>query len=110
MLIFHAFKGTGVRCSRPTTWMMLVRSPIDPALAFRFRSLHEAGGQLVFSSDWPVVEVDPLHAMLEAVRPDRSESVDVMTALEAVTSAAARMVRLPDRPFALEGQPLCGLG
>lgn len=75
----------------------------DPALAFRFRSLHEAGGQLVFSSDWPVVEADPLRAMLEAVRPDRSESVGVMTALEAVTSAAARMVRLPDPTLRVGG-------
>ncbi len=75
----------------------------DPTLAFRFRSLHEAGGQLVFSSDWPVVEADPLHAMLEAVRPDRSESVGVMTALEAVTSAAARMVQLPDPTLRVGG-------
>jgi predicted amidohydrolase YtcJ len=58
---------------------------------------------LVFSSDWPVVEADPLHAMLEAVRPDRSESVGVMTALEAVTSAAARMVRLPDPTLRVGG-------
>ena len=75
----------------------------DPKLAFRFRSLHEAGGQLAFSSDWPVVEANPLHAMLEAVRPDRSESVGVMTALRAVTTAAARMVRLPDPTLRVGG-------
>ena len=75
----------------------------DPRLAFRYRSLHEAGGRLAFSSDWPVVAADPLHAMLESVRPDRSESIDVMTALEAVTTAAARMVRLPDPTLRVGG-------
>ena len=34
----------------------------DPALAFRFRSLHEAGGQLVFSSVGRR-QADPLRAM-----------------------------------------------
>ena len=83
----------------------------DPALAFRFRSLHEAGGQLVFSSDWPVVEVDPLHAMLEAVRPDRSESVGVMTALEAVTSAAASYGPASrSDPSRWRASLFCGLG
>ena len=41
--------------------------------------------------------------MLEAVRPDRSESIDVMTALEAVTTAAARMIRLPDPTICVGG-------
>ena len=41
--------------------------------------------------------------MFEAIRLDRSESIDVMTALRAVTTEAARMVRLPDPSLRVDG-------
>ena len=80
-----------------------IRRCADPNLAFRYRSLANAGGKLAFSSDWPVVSPQPLHAMFEAIRLDRSESIDVMTALRAVTTEAARMVRLPDPSLRVDG-------
>ena len=101
----HRFKGhwCSMQPAHQVDDVREIATCADPRLAFRYRSLAEAGGRLAFSSDWPVVEADPLRAMLESVCPDHSESIDVISSLEAVTTSAARMVRLPDPTLRIGG-------
>jgi len=67
-------------------------------LAWPVRSLHQAGARLAFSSDWNVVEMDPLTEIYTAVTrrdlaggepfvPD--QAIDLATALSAYTTGAA---------------------
>jgi predicted amidohydrolase YtcJ len=74
--------------------------------AWAFRSLHEAGARLAFSSDWNVAEMDPMVGMYTAItRADLDgvdswvpeETVDLETAVRAYTMGAAHVAFADDR-------------
>jgi hypothetical protein len=74
--------------------------------AWAFRSLHDAGATLAFSSDWNVAEMDPMIGIYTAItRADLDgsdlwipeETVDLETAIRAYTMGGARVVFAEDR-------------
>jgi predicted amidohydrolase YtcJ len=77
------------------------RAAVGPArwpLAWPVRSLHQAGAALAFSSDWNVVEMDPLTGIYTALTRqdlDGSEpfvpgqAIDLATAISAYTTGGA---------------------
>ena len=74
--------------------------------AWAFRSLHETGARLSFSSDWNVAEMDPLVGIYSAItRADLDgtgawipeETLDLETTLAAYTMGGAHVVFAEDR-------------
>ena len=77
------------------------RAAVGPArwpLAWPFRSLHQAGATLAFSSDWNVVEMNPLTGIYTALtRRDLAggdpftpeQTIDLATAIGAYTTGGA---------------------
>jgi predicted amidohydrolase YtcJ len=59
------------------------------ARSFPWRSLEEAGAALAFSSDWSVVDMNPLPAIQAAVtrdwNPGKNQAVSLETAIRAYT-------------------------
>ena len=76
----------------------------DPLRLMPFRTMHEAGVQLAFSSDYPAVGLSPWDAVRDAVtrldstgrtvHPD--EAIDLAVALDASTRSAARALGVED--------------